>query len=75
VTLTPRKKRRNQERRNHCCEYSIPKKEGSFATRESGTRCVSFERLPKKEPGVLHSYGVALIRKEKGERSIAEKEV
>jgi hypothetical protein len=24
---------------------------------------------------VLHSYGVALIRKEKGERSIAEKEV
>jgi hypothetical protein len=25
-----------------------PKKEGSFATRESGTRSVSYGRLPKK---------------------------
>jgi hypothetical protein len=43
------------------------KKESGFATRESRTRAVSFERLPKKEAGVLHAYGVALRRKEKRE--------
>jgi hypothetical protein len=43
-----------------------PKKEGSFATRESRTPVVSFERLPKKGQGVLHAYGVALKRKVKG---------
>jgi hypothetical protein len=44
---------------------SNPKKEGSFATRKSRTRALSFERLPKKEAGVLRASGVALRRKEK----------
>src|SRR5215213_3083352 len=42
------------------------KRERSFATRVSGTRCVSFKRLQKKGPMVLHSYGVVLMRRRKG---------
>jgi hypothetical protein len=68
-----RGKSQHQERRHPLLLIGNPKKEGSFATRESRTRAISFERLPKKETRVLHAYGVALSGRKKGEQLIADK--